>query len=323
MQVRQELSKLLLQYQTDNRTLPVQMAAVVMPFTSYNVGRDPRRSQNPTIQGNILANKTDAGSPFVAGQIQSILDLRTVGHLLKLLLGQPVTTGAGPYTHTFPVNASDRPFAALEMGHSDISKFYRVLGARVNKMNWDIRNNDQNVTVDVLACEDVDPVPTIAMDGGPTSVSSFRACSAAGSISNGVDTTLGKVVSGTIDINNNIAAQELANGLPGYSIFPLGELVFSGTLRAVFDSANAWDLARAGTSTSLKMTSSATIGGTTFSLVVDMPHVELTEKAVPKSGHSGLFVDVAWKAHEGVTFDGFSFVNTFPTVVLTNDVASY
>jgi len=313
-QARGELTKLLLQYQTASRTAPATPAAKVIPFTSYTVGRDPKRQQNQTQNNSPLSNKSDAGNPIVAGNIQSVLDLRTVGYLLKLALGQPTTTGTTLKTHTFPVNLADRPAALLELGHYDINNYFRTLDAHVNKLAWDIANNDQNITADIMAGEEINPLPVTAFDAAPTSVDSFRACSASGVISDGAGATLGQVVSGNIEINNNIQPQELQDGFPGYGLFPLGELMFSGTLKCVFDGAAAWDLARAGTSTRLKLVSAATIGANTFTLTVDMPYVELIEKALPKQGRSGLFADVAWKAHAGATL---------PVVTLSNDVAAY
>lgn len=309
------LSVLLMQYETAFRTAPTPAAAKVLPFTKYNLGRDPRRQKNDTIANSPLGAKTDAGNPIVPpGQLLSVLDLRTVGYLLKLLLGQPVTTGTTLKTHTFPIDMAARPSALMELGHSDIAKFYRLLGVKCNKLLWDIMNNDQNITAELLAAYEVDPVPVTAFDAAPTSVASFRANSGSGLISNGVDGVLGQIVSGSIDINNNITPHELADGNPGYGLMQQGELMFSGKLRAVFDGASAYDLARSGTSTRLKMVSAATIGANTFDLTVDMPYVELMEKSVPKEGRSGLFVDLDWKAHAGATL---------PTVVLRNDVAAY
>lgn len=309
------LTKLLLQYETTFRTAPTPAAAKVLPYTSWNLGRDPRRQNNDTVSDSPLAAKTDEGNPVVPpGQLQSVLDLRTVGYLFKLLLGQPVTTGTTLKTHTFPVNKAIRPSALMEMWHSDIAKAYRLLGVKCNKLSWEIMNNDQNITAELLAAYEVNPVPTTAFDAAPTSVASFRANSGSGVISNGVDTALGQIVSGNIEINNNLTPHELADGNPGYGLMQQGDLMFSGTIRAVFDGASAYDLARNGTSTRLKLVTAATIGADTFDLIVDMPFVELMEKAVPKQGRSGLFVDLAWKAHRGATL---------PTVVLRNDVVSY
>lgn len=312
-QARGELTKLLLQYQTAARTAPAP-AAKEIPFTSWGVGRDPKRQANHSLNNSPLGNPTDPGNPIVHGPLASILDLRTIGYLLKLLLGQPVSVGTPLKTHTFPVNLADRPYALMECGLYDINKYFRSMDCHVNKIGWDIGNNDQSISVDILAGEEIDPLPTAAFDPAPTRVAPFRSTSASGVISDGAGTTLGVVTGGKIEINNNIKAQELANGLPGYSLFELGELVFSGSLKCVFDGASAWDLARAGTNTRLKLVSAATIGADTFSLTVDMPYVELTEKAVPKVGRSGLFADVNWKAVTGATL---------PTVVLRNDMASY
>jgi hypothetical protein len=313
-QARGSNSKLILQYQTAARTAPVTPAAKVLPFTSYNVGRDPRRQNDPTVMGSPLGAKSGLGNPIVQGSLTSILDLRTIGYLLKLLLGQPVTTGTTLKSHTFPIDLADRPYALLEMGHSDISKFYRTLDARVSKIGWDITNLDQSITADILAGAEVEPVPTTVFDAAPTSVTGFRANSGAGVISDGTGATLGQVVGGSIEINNGMTGSELADGTGGYGLFSMGELMFSGKIRAVFDGASAYALARAATSTRLKMVSAATIGADTFDLIVDMPYVELIEKAIPKEGKSGLFVDLDWKAHTG---------ETLPTVVLRNDVTSY
>lgn len=314
MQARGELTRLMLQFQTAARTAPVTPTGKVIPFTNYGLGRDPKRQANHSLNNSPLANRSDEGSPIVAGPLESIFDLRTIGYLLKLLLGQPVTTGTGPYTHTFPVDLSDRPYALFELQQLDIGKYMRSLDVHVNKIGWDIANNDQSIKVDLLAGEEINPIPTSPFDAAPTSVVQFRANSGSGKIWDGAGATLGTVVGGNIEINNNIAAQEQADGLPGYSHFPVGDLLFGGSLKAVFDGAGAWELARAGTLTRLKMVSGATIGGITFTLTVDMPYVELTEKAVPKAGRSGLYADVAWKAVNGATL---------PTVVLVNDVASY
>ena len=72
-------------------------------------------------------------------------------------------------------------------------------------------------------------------------------------------------------------------------------------------------LARAGTSTRLRLESAALNGADTFKLVLDAPTVELTENAPAKTGKSGLFADLQWAVHKG----------TDPEIYLVNDVASY
>lgn len=314
-QAKNSLAQLILQYQTLSRTLPSPVDAYRLPFDGFDVGRDPRRQANNSITSSPLTNKTDAGSPIVPEkQLSGILDLRNIGFLLKLLLGQPVTTGTTLKSHTFPIDLADRPYALMEMQHSDISKYYRFLDAHCTKLAWDIKNNEQLVTASILAGEEVDPIPTSAFDATPTTLSGFRSNSGSGVISDGAGSTLGQVVGGNIEIAAVMKPEELANGTDGYGTFPVEELTFKGKIKCIFDGAGAYDLARTGTSTRLKMVTAATIGANTFDLIVDMPYVELKEAAIPHKGRSGILVDLDWQAHSGATL---------PTVVLRNDVAAY
>lgn len=310
-QARGALSKLLMQFQVASRTAPAP-AAKVMPFTTYGVGRDVNRPDDPTVTSSPLPAKRGQGDAVVGGALVSILDLRSVGMLLKSLLGQPVTTGAGPYTHTFPMDLTDRPHALFEMGHSDVSKYYRVLDGHVTKLAWDIVAAEQTITADIIGATETEY--GAPFDAAPTSFASFRAVGAGGTISDGAGSTLGTVVGGNIEINSGMTGIMLADGLEGYGLFDLSDLVFSGKLKAVFDGASAYALARANTSTRLKIVSTATIGGSTFTLTVDMPYVELSEPKREVSGKSGLYVEMDWRAHAGATL---------PTVVLANDVTSY
>lgn len=314
-QAKNALAKLLLQFQTASRTLPSPAAAFVMPWDGFDIGRDPRRQANNSITSSPLANKSDEGSPIVPEkQLSAILDLRNIGFLLKLLLGQPVTTGTTLLTHTFPIDLADRPYALLEMQHPDISKYFRFLDAHCTKLSWDIKNNEQLISASILAGEEVNPIPTSAFDAAPTTLSGFRANSGSGVISDGAGSTLGQVIGGNIEIAAVMKPEELANGTDGYGTFPVEELKFSGKIKCIFEGDGAYALARAGTSTRLKTVSAATIGSDTFDLIVDQPYVELKESAIPRKGRSGIITEFDWVAHAGATL---------PTVVLRNDVANY
>lgn len=309
---RAALAKLLFQKEAAYRTAPTP-GAIVMPFTTYDVGRDAKRQANNTVTSSPLPARGDAGDAVVGGAFTSVLDLRSIGNWLELLLGASTPGGTvGAYTHTYPIDLAERPSALLEMGHSDISKYFRTLGAKLNKLSWDVLNNDQNIAGEIIAA--VETEETAAFDAAPTSSVQHRACSAGGQITDGAGSTLGVVVGGSIAFDNQMVGIPFADALEGYGAIDQGELLISGSLRAVFDGAAAYALARANTNTRLKMVSQATIGGLLCSLTVDMPYVELMEPKRQVSGKSGLFVDVPWKAVAGATL---------PTVVLLNDVATY
>jgi hypothetical protein len=400
------LMQLLYQRETTFRTAPGSPDAVRLPFTSYNVGRDPKKVRDNSINASPLPGKMSCGDAEVAGNIKSILDLRGIGYWMALLLGVPsakkavtkqptnvtgvtvnyahatCTAGAGTLTYTntgktlawqaqgdstagtpvdvtaggyftlesdtadhsihvtvaagalpstdksdadiavsatlkthlFPVDLNDRPSALLELGHSDLSKFYRADGVKLNSLAYDLTAAEQDISMDVLAGAETEYGTT--WDATPTSFDSVRACGSGGRISNGSNTALGTVVSGDISVNNGMQGYLLPDGLEGYGLIDQGEISIKGKVKTVFDAAGAYALSRADTSTRLRLTSNAAVGSDVFSLVWDIPNVSFAEKAPPKEGKSGLFVELDWEAHRDAA-------GNLPLVMLTNDVTAY
>ena len=406
-QARGAQAQLLLQREVTFRTAPAP-AAKVIPFTSFQAGRNPQRQENNTVSATPIPAKRDKGDVTPGGNFTSILDLRSIGNWLALLLGVPVankaitqqptlvtgvtvqyaqtatpsdagtlawlitgttltwtafgeTAGAaqnvsaggnflipssaashGIYVtvvpaslqagnqsdanigvsvtlkaHTFPIDLVDRPSALLEIGHTVVAKYQRFLGSKVNKLAYDLVNNEQNISGDLIIGGEVDPIPGTVFDSAPTSYSYFRACSASGRIWDGISQiALGDIRSGSIAFDNGMTGIALAEAADGYGLIDQGDLTISGAISAVFDGAAAYDLARQNTSTRMRMLSAATIGSNTFSLVVDLLDVELEEANVPVEGKSGLWVDLNFRAHaNGAT--------RLPVITLNNDVTAF
>lgn len=404
-QAKGALMQLLLQRETTFRTAPSPVDAVRLPFTRYNLGRDPRKVKDDSISSSPLPAKSGCGDAIVEGDIASILDLRGIGQWLTLLLGvpsakaavtkqptnvtgvtvnyadaatpagngalaftftgttlawtaqgdtagTPVDVSAGGYftlqsgtashaihvtvsaaalpgsdqsdadiavsatlkTHVFPIDLADRPSAMLELGHPDIGKYYRTLGAKVNTLSYDITAAEQNIALSVIAGAETEEASVF--DATPTVLTPVRACGSGGLLSDGSGASLGSVVGGDLAGTNNMAGQGLADGLEGYGLVEQGEVMISGTIKTVFDGAGAYALARASTSTRLRIGSRGLSGTDVFSLVWDCPNVELLEKSPPKEGKSGLYADLEWMVHRDAA-------GTLPLVMLTNDVASY
>jgi hypothetical protein len=404
-QARGAAQRLLLQKETSFRTVGAA-AAKLIPFTTWGVQRSPNRQENNTIDASPLPAKRDTGDPSAAGSFESILDLRSIGNWLQLMLGvatvgkavtnQPTnitgvtvqyaasdcTTGNGTLTfliagttlawtapsgtigtavnisaggdfalqsggggktltvtvtagsipagnqtdsniavsatlkaHVFPIDNVIRPSALAEMQNPDVTKYFRWNGVKVNKLSSDVLNNDQNISGDLICGVEVDPVPTAVFDAAPTSYSYARACSAKGRVWDGNGTTLGDLAGGTWSMDNQMTGISYTDGQEGYGTIDQGDLLMSGSLRAVFDGATAWNLARLNTSTRMRIEQSCLVSADTFKLVQDYPSVELDESAPERQGKSGLYVPITWRAHRNGT--------QLPKVILVNDVASY
>jgi len=399
------MMQLLLQREASFRVQPVA-AAFRMPFTSYGIGRDPQKVRDPSISSSPLPGKSGLGDAIVAGSIGSILDLRSIGYWLSMLLGVPTpykavtkqptnvtgvtinyaetatTVGAGTLTftfatkmltwkaqgdataganvnvtsggtftlqsgtanhsinvivsaaalptvdktdtdiavhatlkcHVFPINLLARPSALMELGHMDTGDYYRTLGAKLNKMSYDLTAREQNISLDILAGDET-KFATV-FDGAPTAYAAVRSCGSGGVISDGAATSLGTIVSGSIEIVNNMTGYSLVDGREGHGLIDQGELNIQGKIKTVFESTGAYQLARTSTSTRMRVGSTALVGSDTFGLFWDMPNVELVEKAVPKEGKSGIFCDVDWLCHRDT-------VGSLPLVSLINDVVGY
>lgn len=397
--------QLLLQRETTFRTAPTP-DAFKLPFTRYNIGRDPRKVKDPSISSSPLPGKSGCGDAVVEGDITSILDMRGIGHWLALLLGVPavkaavtkqptnvtgvtvnyansatpagngtltyvaatkllswkaqgdatagatVDVTAGGYftlqsgtanheihvtvaaaalpvanqndadiavsatlkTHVFPIDLADRPSALIELGHTDIGKYYRTLGAKVNSLSYEITAQEQNITLAVIAGAETEA--EAVFDATPTVLTPLRGCGHGGQLSDGSGTTLGTVVSGDLSVSNNMTGQSLADGQEGYGLIEQGDTNIGGKIKTVFDGAGPYALARASTSTRMRVSSSVSNGSDVFRLVWDCPNVELVEKAPPKEGKSGLYAELDWMAHRDAA-------GNLPLVMLTNDVASY
>lgn len=412
-QVNGALAQLLLQREATFRTAPAVPAAFKLPFTKWDSAKDTQKKDDPSISASPLPGKKGCGNPVLNPTLNAILDLRSVGHVLALLLGVPTankavtvqptnvtgvtvnyaetgtTTGngtldftftgktlswmaqgdvtpgaavdvtAGGYftlesstadhsihvtvsaaalpgvdktdadiavsatlkCHVFPFNLNVRPSALIEPGLTDAARFYRTLGCKVNTLKYDVTSPEQSIDVGLIA--GVESEETVVWDAAPTSYQSVRACGSGGSVWNGVDTALGTVVGGSFNASNNMKGELVAQtesvplaSASGFGLITQGELSLSGDMKVVFDTLGAYALARAGTSTRLRIASRGVSGSDVFGLFWDMPNVAFDEKSVPIEGKTGILATVGWYAHRDTA-------GSLPLVTLVNDVASY
>jgi hypothetical protein len=225
-----------------------------------------------------------------------------------------ITVHASLKAHAFPVTNDIRPSALAEMQNPDVGKYFRWLGVKANKLSWDVLNNDQNISGELIAGLEVDPVPVAVFDAAPTSYTYIRGCSGKGRVWDGAGSGLGQVSGATVELDNQMTGIPLADAEEGYGIIDQGDLLLSGSLRCVFDGASAWAAARNNTSTRLRLETGAVVGADLYRLVIDHSHCEIFEAGPERQGKSGLYVPLTWRAHRGATL---------PKVVLINDVAAY
>ncbi len=219
--------------------------------------------------------------------------------------------------HRFPITLDDKPSALVEFAHMDAgnNQFYRYLGWMVKKAGYQIAAREQNLAMDIMAAEQVDPRPVAVWDAVPTSFATVRACGHGGKITDGA-TGLGVITEGSIDVMNGAAGFSVADEKTGFGHVDNGEIGIGGQIKCVFNSLGAYELARTGASTRVLISSKAIDGANEFKLVWDLPGVQFQPRAVPRQGKTGLFADLGWIAHRVAN-------GQLPLCYLVNDVTTY
>lgn len=92
---------------------PVAASAFV-PFTSESLKHSIEPIQEVQIRGVIDQSSRYKGLITIGGSFSGVVYPSLIGHLLRAALGAPITTGVGPYTHTFaPAQSRFSPDSAL------------------------------------------------------------------------------------------------------------------------------------------------------------------------------------------------------------------
>lgn len=94
--------------------------------------------------GRVIRAKRFAGKYGYTGELEVELSSADAGILLRTAIGGAVTTGAGPYTHTF-TPANDLPASSVEVGTPSLAAInrFRYTGAYVQ--SWTLTINPEEI----------------------------------------------------------------------------------------------------------------------------------------------------------------------------------
>lgn len=298
------------------RTPPATPGATLMPFHQSTFGRAPNRVEDPTMNGEALANKRDETDANVDGPLTSIFDLNTVGEWLCLLWGLPTTTaGTGDrYSHVFTLSLDERPSAMLEFAYNR-ERFHRFLGVMVNSLAWNVVDADQNLTINLVGGEEVKPRPSAAFDDNPSVIQKARACAKGGHVFDVEGaSTLGDISGASVEITNDLEGQMLADNREGPGYFLLGQPAITGTLNGLFKGDGLTDIARNHETRPLSLVSKSAAG--TERLTLRLPMAEFDEPKQTIQSSRGIVHEIGYRAYGVPGGDR-------PTITLENAVESY
>jgi hypothetical protein len=283
------------------------------PFARQGLG-----AEQPLLDNELLGYGRDPLAPVkdaetVSGTLQVPLDVIGMGYWLKLMFGAPVTTGTGPYVHTFASGNYTLPSMALEVQHPEVPNFDLYTGVKGNTLSWTMeRQGLLTANIEVMGQREVSNNATTIST--LTDIPLQRFTNFQGNVErDGV--ALGNIVSNSISYTNNLDPIEIlrADGL--VDGFDASMAMLSGTCRVRFADKVLLNQAIAGTPCALAFKYSISAAA---SLVFTAHEVYLPRPRKEIEGPTGIMVDFDWKAAKAALTPFRMF-----TAVLTNSQASY
>ncbi len=147
----------------------------ILPVNSISLKPERAKGKGATIRGNINPAEPFDEELNISGQVVVPLDSECLFFWLKALLGDPTTTGAGPYTHVYKLG-NDRPFFTLEEHFGDLgsaNKYYRFTSVRTTSFSFGVGEKGERVVTIGLAAADYS-WELASFDASPTIVSIRR-----------------------------------------------------------------------------------------------------------------------------------------------------
>lgn len=311
---------LIAQFEDDFRTQPANedIAAQTLKFSEFTIGQEAELQEDPTIDPAVLAEKRDEQDSTVTGSGKHIFCLNDFGFWAKMLLGDPVTTGPGPYTHTWTLTNDLRPSALMEFadGPADNREFHRYFGMKLNELAWAVMEADQSFTTGLIGAVELKPFPVAAYHDAPAAkYAKSRACKKRGNVYDVLNnSTLGEITKANVSINNDLDAEAFADGREGFGVIMTGDVRITGSISVLLKPGTAVQAALTHTSKKLVLASANAAG--THSATLTLPNIEFDRPKQERKTSKGIRVDLNWRAHKQAGADPV-------TLVVVNAVPSY
>jgi hypothetical protein len=304
-------ASLLAAFETAYGVAPVA-GFVKFPFVSSSLG-----SEQGLIDSDILGQGRDPAAPSrdvikVEGDVVAPVDLRYFGHWLKALLGDPTTSGTGPYEHVYGSGAMALPSLAIEIGMPEVPAFFLIGGVRINSMALNFQRSGQaSATFNVIAQSEA---RNNSSQGGVPSVMPFKRF---GQFQGQVKldgSPLANLTGANLTYTNNLERIETIRSDGKIDGADPTIAALTGAIEVRFADTALLDKATSGDPVALEF---AYVISANEKLVIEAHEVYLPKPKRAISGPGGVQASFDWRAAGNIV------AGRMMTVTLTNDVEIY
>lgn len=306
-------STLALDFETAFGVEPGSPAALAVPINTFDVKASRALQMAQTLTGSRNPVEPFAGNTPVSGQAVVPVDALAFGYWLKAIFGAPVTTGAGPYTHTFKIS-DEQPSLVLEKRFATaVPTYAKINGGKVSKLSMQVGGDGELVAnLDIEGAREA--IGTAPYDATLTAILLSRFNNFQAAITEG-GTTLANCTAMSFDLDCGLETDVYVIGAQGQrGELPEGVMGVSGSLTTLFESTALLLKAKNATETALVLTFTAGANILKFTF----PEVLLELNTPGITGPQGVRLELPWKAYYGNDV-GLSALK----VELTNAQATY
>lgn len=299
-------------FETAFGTTPASPVAKKMPINTSNISGKQNMIESATITGLRSPVAPSLGNIDVSGGLVVPITVRDFGWWLKGGFNVPVTTGAGPYVHTFKIPTA-QPSMTIEQGFTDVAQYFLYNGCKISKMGFSFGGDGElTASIDIMGAKET--LSTSPFDATVDTMVFDRFANFQAAILEG-GSAIANCTEASIDIDFGLDGDTYCIGGAGFrSEIAEGIVSVSGSIKAMFQNATLLAKAIARTESSLKIT--LTNGAHVLEFLI--PEL-LYERATPGiEGPAGVFVTLPFKGY----YQNDAVASAIQ-VKLTNDVASY
>lgn len=296
---------------------PAARNGLRLPAVDISIGITQGLVQSRVLQGNRSQTMPSRDQRAVAGGTTLQPDVRSIGWILRHLLGDYAVTGpvGALYTHTFKVNAITGSYM-LEKYFADAGIALQYLGCKPNGLTWEIGTGGlQECGVDWIGQDEL--YSATPEDATPLlePVIGFKVPSV--TLSQG-GVALTDATRFGINIANNMEGTRTVGNAGLVADIAEGVIAVTGDFEVVFRSIAQYNKARNSTEEALIVTYPAAGLPTGMSLQWLIDEVQYEQTSPPVPGPGGLTVPMKYTAY----YDDAAAASSI-RAILINDVVSY
>jgi len=302
------LSKLVMGFESVFKTPPSD--GFIMPINSSSLKGSRNQITPATITGNINPVEPFDGNMSVSGEVAVPVDSIAFWYWLKAAFGDPVTTGTGPYVHTFKAGNA-RPSLTLEHQFTNLAvpRFFRYVGCKINGLSISA-GDDGELVANFSVVGTSETIENSAFDTAPSAAGFSRLKNNQLTLKEG-GSTISNAKLVDCSINFNIDTDQYVIGGGGIvGALPEGVMTITGNLNALFENTTLLEKAIDSTESSLEATFEAS---STSKLVIKYPEVKYTRNSPSIDGPKGIAIALPFGAYYTNASEATSVV-----VTLTN-----